>query len=233
MSATHQVKVMGYHGPARAGKDTAIQLMIKNSDKFTLVAFSDAVYREVSSAFKVTESLLRDAETKDTPTPLLALTKCSDPDFIKVALAHLDGSITTPRTPREILQIWGTEYRRGQDPEYWIKILRDDLLRADVSKIYVISGVRYQNERGLVSEMNGFVTHIARPNAPQVRNHSSEIPLPKLAGDYEINNDGDLSALERKVAKLIEYVDWHFNKEEALVSQALNQEHERKTGPSL
>ncbi len=59
---------------------------------------------------------------------------------------------------RPVLQIWGTEFRRGQDPDYWISQAAQKISRHQ-SRIYrpiVFNDVRFSNEIDMLRE-RGFL----------------------------------------------------------------------------
>lgn len=86
---------------------------------------------------------------------------------------HLGGAVpmgrelaelTKPRSPRELLQYWGTEYRRVLDgDDYWRRQVADELRRnPDINA--VITDVRFPDEaRVLEKEFGGHVFRVRRP----------------------------------------------------------------------
>ena len=102
-------------------------------------------------------------------------------------------------TYRQILQLYGTEYRRRQDPDYWVKRLEEKLKGHER---VVIDDVRFLNEVEMVQRLGGRVIRIDRPGAEKSR-HESEITLDTFDGwDGVIENTGTLGELEEKVWKL-------------------------------
>jgi hypothetical protein len=174
-----------------AGKDTAAGFLIAQG--WHRIAFADALYLEVADAFGVTLDFLSRRETKETPQPELAFANCKDQLFIAVMLTRaglrlgVDGRkiaafLRKPRSPRQIMQYWGTEYRR--------ETFQDDYWRAQVAKFikahpewnFVITDVRFPDEGRLVEgELNGELGRVERPdlpgsNDPALR-HSSETAM--------------------------------------------------------
>ena len=81
-----------------------------------------------------------------------------------------------------IFQLWtlhGVEFARivgkGLDDEIWIKYLFSELKE----KIYIISDVRYKNEKEIIESYGGKVVRIVRTDAPFISsaNHESETNL--------------------------------------------------------
>lgn len=103
-------------------------------------------------------------------------------------------------TFRQILQLFGTEYRRRQDPDYWVKRLEEKLKGHER---VVIDDVRFPNEVEMIHRLGGRVIRIDRPG-PAESTHASEIELDSFDGwDDVIVNDGTLRELDEKVRGVI------------------------------
>jgi cytidylate kinase len=77
------MRLIGLAAPMRCGKDTVADYLVAQHD-FLKFSFSDGLYREVAAAYGLDdESLLRDAETKESDTAQLALSSCRDPEFAR------------------------------------------------------------------------------------------------------------------------------------------------------
>jgi len=142
-------QIVALHSLPRAGKDTLAGMLVEKYD-YTRVAFATALYREVSEAFDASVELLQSHDWKTRPQKSLALLNCSDRDFVRVALSH-GVAIGEPLTSRQVLQFWGTEYRRRQDREYWIEQFDEELTRLyeEGRRLFVVSDTRaYNDENG-------------------------------------------------------------------------------------
>ena len=72
---------------------------------------------------------------------------------------------------RQVLQVWGTEFRRGQDPNYWVNKALDwisvpgphgsRLWRRDDP--YVFTDVRFQNEIDMLRDHGFLIVHVDMP----------------------------------------------------------------------
>lgn len=103
-------------------------------------------------------------------------------------------------TFRQLLQLFGTEYRRRQDPDYWVKRLEEKLKGHER---VVIDDVRFPNEVEMIHRLGGRVIRIDRPG-PAESTHASEIELDSFDGwDDVIVNDGTLRELDEKVRGVI------------------------------
>jgi hypothetical protein len=114
----------------------------------------------------------------------------------------------TPPSIRRLLQFWGTELRREQDPDYWIKRMLDYLNRHTGESV-VIPDIRFANEAALVREFGGVVWIVRRAQADATRDsaahaHISERFCDEYASwDAQIANNGTLADLERTVCALM------------------------------
>ncbi len=217
--------LIGLAGHAGAGKDTLADMLVEHYgfDKFS---FSDGLYREVSSAFGVTEYMLRKRATKETPTQTLAINRCYDSRFVLALCLPMEsiGGVSTsyfsaPRSPRWILQRWGTAYRRAQDPDYWLKqsqAMYDDSLDSGIRGL-VSCAVRFQNEASWIKSEDGIIVRLSRGTPPE-DDYVSEVPLEHQYVDCEIDND-------RSMVELLEHAHFLSN----LVSLEVAATPERST----
>lgn len=193
--------LIGLTGRAGAGKDTCAQLLEQYG--FHALAFADALRAEVADAWCIDQRLLMTRETKEMPMRELSIGRCGDRAFVNImdrvhARGMSSSELCAPRSPRWIMQRWGTEYRRAQSVSYWTDILseRVQALRrtAPVARI-VVSDVRFPNEAACVRELGGTILVVHRPPGewvldmpPNTAAHVSEVLLP---GDGTVVNDGD------------------------------------------
>jgi hypothetical protein len=115
--------LIGLTGLAGTGKDTVADLLVTHCG-FTKLAFADKLYAEIEHAFGVEQLYLKHRSTKEHPMTALALRKCNADGFVGRMIIHYGEQdqrldLDAPRSPRQILQWWGTEYRRKQNPDYW------------------------------------------------------------------------------------------------------------------
>lgn len=106
-------------------------------------------------------------------------------------------------TVRRILQWWGTEYRRAQDPDYWTKAWGRKIEQLDLSRVHVlVDDVRFMNELEVIRAHGGRIVKIERPGFLGANSHSSETSLDDFTEwDAVVINDGKLEELREKVAK--------------------------------
>lgn len=203
--------VIGMAGRAGSGKDTVADRLVETHG-FVKFSFSDSLYDEVQRAFNLPDQeLLRNRATKEKPTPLLAPGQCSDKAFVEVVRGinrEYNGAL--PLTPREVLQWYGTEYRRAQNPNYWLERAAHWMLdqRSKGHVRFVNTSVRFADEAEFVRSNNGAVWHVLRPVLPSMANegHVSEKPLPIRVGDVVLKNVGSIADLNVKVDEAATFV---------------------------
>jgi hypothetical protein len=119
-----------------------------------------------------------------------------------------DAPMDDPECPlgkqRTLLQWWGGEYRRGAEPDYWIKRIAARI-EAENPEIALITDMRYQNEMAFCME-HGETIKVERISsngmpyrAPGVVAHASEEELawlPDSSWSAILTNDGSLEELQ-------------------------------------
>ena len=206
--------LLGLTGRAGAGKDTCAQLLHEHG--FASIAFADALRAEVAEAWRIDPRMLADRDTKEWAIPALALTNCTDWRFVH-ALIGASGALspedmTAPRSPRWVMQRWGTEYRRRQNTLYWTDIVarwvgqqREQALQAHRPALLCITDVRFLNEASLVRALGGHVVQVHRPDLPELptdtREHESEAPI---ITQVAVHNDGNLEHLRAELARVLD-----------------------------
>jgi len=111
----------------------------------------------------------------------------------------------SPKKDRELLQLWGTDYRRNIfGDRYWIDIIEEKI--SGLGRV-VIDDMRFKNEADYINQRNDGITIrvFGRDVEDSIyHHHGSEIDLDgyKYYG-YNINNDGTLSDLYGRVDSIM------------------------------
>ena len=211
--------IIGLMGVKGSGKDTCAQYLI-NLLGYKRIGFADALYREVADTFDVTVEFMGRRETKETDLPELALQNCKDTAFVQCVAEELQWDDLTPErlakplSPRFVMQLWGTEYRRrrGQD-SYWLDRVTA-ALDAEPEQDFVITDVRFLNEFNFVGQHGGKRVRIRRPMLEEAEArdralngrsaHPSETELLGQTADAEVFNvEGNPDSLREGILKAV------------------------------
>lgn len=190
------MKLIALCGAAGAGKDTVADMLPARK-----LAFADTLYAEVAEAWGVTVEWLKDRKRKGGPQPELRVGYSKDKDFV----AHFMGGRTTDpplwvwRSPRQILQWWG-DYRRAQDPDYFVNAARKEVLFHWAHESIVLTDVRFPNEAAMVRQLGGQIWQIRRPGYEAGgTGHASDTDGSEFAPDLVVTNGGSLEDLQATV----------------------------------
>lgn len=169
-------KLIGLGGLPGAGKSTAAKYL-QNAYGFQVRSFATPLRVEVRDAIYNYDQVLG---RSDLPQVVRDSLGSIAPNRAQEVWAK-----PTPPDIRHLLQVWGTEYRRAQDKNYWLK--RMQLHPGDI----VIDDVRFDNEVELVHFFGGEIWNISgRSASTGAPAHSSDTDL-TLVADVVIVNTTD------------------------------------------
>lgn len=192
------MRLIALCGAAGAGKDTVADMLSMRK-----VAFADALYAEVAEAWRVGDAELRNRASKELPSYLMAIASCRDVEFWQF---KADEELCAPRSPRQILQWWG-DFRRAQNPGYFVQRTRELIQGASQSRGWIISDCRFANEAAMVRELGGQIWQVTRPGiAAGATGHISDTDGSQFAPDRVIANHGSLSALHLALVEVMQEV---------------------------
>lgn len=168
---------IGLIGKAGCGKDTVANYL-QSQHFITRVAFADELKRKAMIDFGLTYEQVHGDEKE------------------KLISKYM-------KSPRQILQIMGTEWYRTIYQDYWVEAL-DKILKAGAVRTrngIVISDVRFPNEVEFVKDNMGIIIRIIRPSQTYIttNNHVSETAIDDFKADYVLMNDGSISELYKKI----------------------------------
>lgn len=157
-------KIIGFAGPAGAGKDTAASFV----PGAVTIHFADPLYAMLSVMLGVPECALRDRNFKERIIPWIG------------------------KSPRQLLQTLGTEWGREiVGPDVWAaKAAR--LIDTLGAPTVCIPDVRFANESDLIHARGGKVFYVRneRDGRIAVARHKSEESFTEEMADGVIVNDG-------------------------------------------
>ena len=206
---------------ARNGKDTVAKEIIKaRGGQYDIrkYAFADELKKEYTQAveFMVVQ---HNVSEQDAVARL-----CDWADKLCVQHGYKDAigqplrisydpapDMTDPLCPygkqRLLLQFWGTEYRRFQNPFYWIGKLQTTLDK-EKPQVALVTDLRFPNEYWFVkNRMDGVTVKVERYGFDNGMTHASESKLDGYQFDYElICPDNSLEELKRDAVVLFDAI---------------------------
>ena len=200
--------IIALTGPAGSGKDTIADLLAVHAG-FTKMAFADTLRTEIMLAFNIDPSFLTQRETKETPLRCLALNRCMDEGFVArmIVMHTLSGErldLDAPRSPRQTMQWWGTDYRRHQQADYWVSAFLKRahyLIGQRLASRIVVTDCRFADEVDAVRRsLGGQLWQVWRDGvavAPGA--HVSEVTGAEFRPDAVINNSHSVGHLQERV----------------------------------
>jgi len=207
--------IIGFAGKAASGKTTAAKQMAPLLGENAQIIPMAMVLRDEVEQFlrqigaeQFVPLVYGSQEDKVTPFAIdSAKAKTACPQWQHFIDEHADiqeKPDETAVTVRRLLQWWGTEYRRSQDPDYWTKawdrkIHQYDLATTDI----LVDDIRFANELETLKADGGLIVKIERPGFNGAGNHASETSLDNYTDwDYTLHNDGTLEQFLDKVTAL-------------------------------
>ena len=182
-------KKIGLAGKSGSGKNVIADLMCSKYE-YKQIAVADAIRDECSGFIRA--ALDRGWYFPDS--------------FELVIQSFLDAIWAKPTPPeiRVLLQWWGSELRRAQDPDYWIKKLA---IRLDNDDPIVVSDVRLPDEMETIRAAGGEVWLVERDGVDNVGivGHRTEHGLDGAQFDRVIQNNGTLAELETMIDQIVLY----------------------------
>jgi hypothetical protein len=176
--------LIGVAGYARSGKDEIGKVLARSG--FTVTRFSQVLKDEIVARMPRTLRALATLNGLDEQCDLQWLLEVAKPPGV-----------------RELLQEYGTDVRRCDDPDYWVREwLRNtqDLLVAQQDVCVV--DVRFSNESVVIRKLGGMIWRVMRPGVGPLHNHASE--RQDFDADLTIQNDGTIEDLNVKVSYALE-----------------------------
>jgi hypothetical protein len=195
--------VIGFTAALGAGKDVAGQHLVSKHG-FTRVAFADPLKQEV---MRILPRTCREMIKK------ILASRHGGIHTLQFSDEQLDEAVRREiyifkHEPfRALLQEWGTDFRRTEDPEYWIKKWRAAVARVHAGEGPVVAtDCRFPNEAQSVKALGGYVVRIERPGHQTDKTHISETAMAEWPADYTLVNDGTLDDLHQTLDRWLDHL---------------------------
>lgn len=193
--------ILGFGNKARQGKDAAAQAILDfykpYSDimKVGIFKFATALYQEVNEYLKK-YSIGHVGMWQNFSPSLrnlgLDYENVMIPDWVQPDPNPEVSELAPYGKHPKLLQWWGTDYRRAQDPDYWVNKLFENIpANLDIA---LVTDVRFPNEAQGIKQRGGYcinVTRLLEDGTPYVSgdrsaDHPSEIALDGYNWDFYI-----------------------------------------------
>jgi len=174
--------LIGLHGRARAGKDSVGDLLCRRHG-YSRLSFAGPLKDGLIAMFGLQREQLVDRGKKEQRIDWLG------------------------KSPRELMQLLGTEFgRQYLREDIWITLAARNLrLMHAFTRNIVITDARFENEAAWIRRMGGQVWHVYRTLPANVTPlHASEAGLPIVVGeDSLIDNSAGLEQLAAEVERAL------------------------------
>ncbi len=200
MSITDKFIVIGLVGAVGSGRKTVANILSSIDPGFCKCSFADFIWAEAINAFGVSSDLFTNSNLESRKDPALAIVRCGDVEFIE-RMTALSYNLIEFRTPAEILHLWGTEYRRNQDPEYWAEQLSafiHEKIKSGIRR-FVVPDLQFIDDIELIIKMRGEVWLIRREDQSSSVDEWDSVEYAGGFVDRIIRNDRDEFSLTAQV----------------------------------
>jgi len=174
------MKPIGLIGRKQVGKSTAASHL--ESKGYTRLSFKTPLVEEIKANFPTLLEEIRQDWPADTIDQLFE---------------------EKPPLMRALLQNYGTDVRRKDDANYWVKqwIKRHELFATDA---IVADDVRFINEAAAIKDLGGIIIKLERPDILGTDMHVSETEHLQITPDYTINvNKGEHDKLYAELDRIL------------------------------
>lgn len=209
---------LAFSGPSGSGKDSMARAVYALAGVTPArLTFGEHVIAEVRTLLKIISS---DADGADDVSVAERVSErmLVDAATARSAVEKCIGAQTSddpnPMPSRSLLQWWGTDVRRREDPLYWLRLMSsrvDELAAGDAA---FVTDCRYPEELALLRAAGFRTVRIRVPEQlrrrrvlerdgfvdPATDRHATETSIgPDIAHDVTVDNTGDLAASARYV----------------------------------
>ena len=176
-------KLLAFTGKMGSGKTTACDYLVSQGG-YVKVNFKNALVEEMKERLSDTLEEMADAYS------LMGEMFDVDTLFQK-----------KPPLMRALMQNYGTEVRRRDDPDYWTKQYRKRVEEAFAQGYNVVTDdCRFLNEAQTVKSLGGQIIKIERSDITHTGSHQSEMEMDSIVADTILHTKpGDLKGLYQQI----------------------------------
>lgn len=225
------MRIVSFTGPKSSGKDTSADILKDEKIALGSLSFAGPLKKICMEVFKLHHNYMNDPllKEKELAEPIIlkpqhfrkintAMTDHLDQDEFyynphKASISGLEGM--TIKTPRQLLQIIGTDYIRNRVHADWhlqAAFSKTTLAKMDQEGLYCVTDARFPNEYQFLAakfgeDFKGF--YVERPEAEEklaVSQHASELQVLEvkklIAAENILKNDGEIKDLKKLLLAL-------------------------------
>jgi hypothetical protein len=225
MEEKKKIKLIGFGNKGRHGKDTLADLLKVKLEGSVVMHFADPLKEEVSYV-GVQPLIFRKFYNgkifyylRDHVNTYITKTAEDMPLLHKIFTERqINEYWHMAEKDPEILQVWGTDFRRMQNPQYWVQkiermIINMEFSKTDQTEYILLPDTRFVNEHEFIKSKEGIYIKVLRLNEDgstfidprRSPTHPSETELDHVDADLVIKaKSGDLKKLENSVEEILE-----------------------------
>jgi hypothetical protein len=192
----------GIAGRKGHGKDTFAKMVCRSRPEFVILHFADALKQILVDVFNLNPRQLEDSRLKEAPFAFPIEIDAFLPQLRATTNLEMEPAGKVATTPRQLMQLVGTDYVRRVQDDFWIRRLLVEIERHDY---VLVADVRFRNEAAAIRTVSGKIIKIIRldSGAEAVAEHSSEAEIDNIGAEVVVNAaKGDLCPLQAAVALL-------------------------------
>jgi len=197
--------LISFGNKSRGGKDTSAEGIkdwcARHSFPVLHINFADALKIEVTDA-------IREAGSVE-----VLIARMGMPSWVQPT-PNADLEPLSPYGKHvKVLQWWGTEYRRAENPNYWVDKHREKVVGFD--GVVVTSDQRFINEAISTLELGGSNVNVRRLNEDSTQyfdlsrlaSHQSEVELDNWNWDFRIiAKTGQVDLVKAQAVEILKYI---------------------------
>lgn len=158
--------IVSISGKMGSGKDYLATQLTKEYPKNAIIRFADGLKEEVSDLVMDISLAIEYKRDKQDICETLAVDYDCSKDDIKKVYDYLKKENTediSSHNLRWLYQFWGTDVRRKQDEDYWLKKYYEKVSKLPNGTLVVTPDARFENEVEYVKQLNGITVDLFTP----------------------------------------------------------------------
>lgn len=183
------MKIIAFTGKKQHGKSTAVRYLMEKFPGAARLNFKDALVAEIKEKFP---------ELLDEMVRVYDRIEYDGMNQWSIVRLFED----KPPLMRALLRNYGTEVRRGDNPDYWVRQWESAIF--PFTDMLFVDDVRFLNEVVAVHSKGGIIVRIVkRGESLDTDSHASESEMDGINVDHTIENDfEDIEVLYKQLDKI-------------------------------